>query len=93
MTSKWYEKLTKSLAEPKTPKPSKRHKSPRPPKGKGWQTFLEIYKSENIGQVTLRRKIRQELKEGTLISFEGTERGSNGRLGRQIWYKKTATKQ
>lgn len=86
MTKRWYEKLPQSV------EPRDRRKRPRLPKGRGWKRFAELLKESPRGEVTLRRNIQQELREGTMICYEGTEYGATGRLQRQVWYKKIRVK-
>lgn len=82
MTKQWYEKLPESVES------RDRRKEPRPPKGRGWKRFIELLEASPLGEVTLRRRIQAELRAGTMICYEGTERGATGRLQRQVWYKK-----
>lgn len=82
MTKQWYEKLPESVES------RDRRKEPRLPKGKGWKRFFDLLEASPLGEVTLRRRIQAELRAGTMICYEGTERGPTGRLQRQVWYKK-----
>ena len=83
MTKRWYDKLPDSVET------RNRRKEPREPQGKGWITFMDILSKSEKGEVTLRRKIRKEITDGKMITFEGTQRSViNGRLQRQVWYKK-----
>jgi hypothetical protein len=85
MTKQWYESLPDSVES------RNRRKQPREPKGKGWITFMNILDKSKKGEVTLRRMIRKEITDGKMIAFEGTQRSViNGRLQRQVWYKKVS---
>lgn len=61
------------------------------PEGDGWFTYNEIFKMQKLGENKVRLLIKKGIEEGSIISFEGSQPNSRGRLSRRIWYKFTGS--
>ena len=63
-------------------------KNERTPEGDGWKTYAEILAETGLGENRLRKLIREGIREGKIITYEGsTMNKGHERLTRRIWYK------